>query len=81
MRVDDGEGIALAAVPRAEVPFEVHAAGRVGAGDVGERLRRAFGCSHPARAWRGESAALQNGPNRALCWQLELRAIVHQSGT
>jgi hypothetical protein len=30
LRVNDGEGIALAAVPSAEVPFEIHAPGGMG---------------------------------------------------
>jgi hypothetical protein len=42
--------------------------------------------AHSAVAYRirfvpGESSAMESSPNRALCWQLELRAIVHQPGT
>jgi hypothetical protein len=52
MCVNDSEGIALAAVPSAEVPFEIHAPGRMGTGDIGKRLCRGLGRSHSARAWR-----------------------------
>jgi hypothetical protein len=62
MRVDDGEGIALAAVPRAELPFEIHAPSRMRTGDIGKRLRRCLGGSYAAWACRRESSALEDSP-------------------